>query len=248
MAARRPIRPKAGAKPAVTGTALIRRLQRQASETISDVLDVMGLPNQVLTAAIRPLPPAKPVAGPAFCVRGRPVTPDSPVPAGTQFEVDRQLKPGMVVIMATGGHTSSAVVGGNVAASYKKRGCAGIVAHGAVRDAGEIRSFLPAFCTHVTPKRPGGRWSVVAYGEPIELPGQGPEPVIVHPGDLILADAGGIVVIPQSIAIDVVAAAEKLVKLEAKVLADIKRGKGREAALKAHDRYGHIRKLVPASA
>lgn len=233
--------------PAITGAALIRRLQRQASETISDVLDVMGLPNQVLTAAIRPIPPVKTIAGPAFCVRGRAVTPDNPAPAGTQFEVDRQLKPGMVVVMATGGHTSSAVAGGNVAASYRKRGCAGLVLQGAIRDAAEIRSFLPVFCTHVTPKRPGGRFSVVAYGEPIELPGQGPEPVIVHPGDLIVADADGAVVIPQTVALEVVEAAEKLVKMEARVLADIKRGKDREAALKAHDRYGHIRRLVPPS-
>ena len=43
MAARRPIRPKPKDKPAVTGIALIRRLQRQASATVSDVLDVMGL-------------------------------------------------------------------------------------------------------------------------------------------------------------------------------------------------------------
>jgi regulator of RNase E activity RraA len=242
MAARRKVKPGA-----VTGTALIRRLQRQASETISDVLDVMGLPHQVLAAEIRPIPPVRTVAGPAFCVRGRPVTPDTPTPAGTQFEVDRQLKPGMVVVMATGGHTASAVAGGNVAASYKKRGCAGMVLHGAVRDAAEIRSFLPVFATHVTPKRPGGRFSVVAHGEPIELPGQGPEPVIVHPGDLILADADGVVVVPQAIALDVVEAAEKLVKLEAEVLADIRRGTDREAALKAHDRYGHIRKIVPSS-
>lgn len=241
MAASRP-------KSAVTGTALIRRLQRQASETISDVLDVMGLPNQVLTAAIRPIPPVRTVAGPAFCVRGRAVTPDQPAPAGTQFEADRRLKPGCIVVMATGGHTASAVAGGNVAASYRQRGCAGIVAHGPVRDAAEIRSFLPTFCTAVTPRRPGGRWSVVAHGDPIEMPGQGAEPVIVHPGDLILADADGVVVIPQAIAIEVVEAAEKLVRLEARVLADIKRGKDREAALKAHDRYAHIRKVVPPSA
>lgn len=235
-------------KPAVTGTALVRRLQRQATETISDVLDVMGLTNQVLSASIRPLPPVRRIAGPALCVRGRPIGPDNPAPAGAPFEVDRQIRPGVVVVMATGGYAGSAVIGGNVAASYKKRGCAGLVAHGLIRDAAEFRSFLPVFCTGVTPRRPGGRWSTVAHGEPIELPGQGPEPVIVHPGDLVLADADGVVVVPQAIAVEVVEAAETLVKVETKVLADIRRGRDREAALKAHDRYAHIRRIVPPSA
>lgn len=223
---------------------LVRRLKKHASETISDVLDVMGLPEQVLAASIRPIAPGLKLAGPAFCVHGQAI--DVAHPAVTiQHEVDRHITPGCIVIMASGGYTRSALIGGNIAASYRKRGCAGLVLHGAVRDPQEVRAFLPAFATHVSPRRPGGRWNVIAYGAPVAMPGQGDSEVIVHPGDFILGDASGVVVIPQAIAAAVLDAADRLVPLEKKVLADIKRGRDREQALKAHNRYGHIKRIVP---
>jgi regulator of RNase E activity RraA len=210
------------------------------------VLDVMGLLNQVLAATIRPLAPGMRLAGPAFCVRGRAIDAAHPAPADMPYTVDRQLTPGCVVVMATGGWTKSAVIGGNVALSYRKKGCIGLVIDGAVRDAGEIRALgLVTFATHVTPRRPTARWSVVESGQPIVLPGQGGAEVIVHPGDMLLGDADGVVVIPGSIAAEVVAAAAKLERLEKRIVADIKRGIDREVALKRADRYGHIRKLVP---
>ncbi len=239
MATRKPTRKR----PDPTA-ALVRRLQKHASETISDVLDVMGLPEQVLSAEIRPIAPGLRLAGPAFCVRGQAIDAGHPA-VMVQHEVDRQLRPGCIMVMASGGYTGSALIGGNIAASYRRHGCAGLVLHGAVRDPQEIRSFLPAFATHTTPRRPGGRWNVVAYGAPVAMPGQGDVEVIVHPGDLILGDASGVVVIPQAIAGTVLDAADKLVPLEKKVLADIKRGRDREQALKAHNRYGHIRRIVP---
>jgi regulator of RNase E activity RraA len=73
---------------------LIKRLRRQTTETISDVLDVMGLPNQVLAATIRPLAPGMRLAGPAFCVRGRAIDAAHPAPADMPYTVDRQLTPG----------------------------------------------------------------------------------------------------------------------------------------------------------
>lgn len=224
--------------------ALVRQLGRQATETISDILDVMGLPEQVLATTVRPIVPGMRLCGPAFCVRGRAIDAVNPG-RPTQYEVDRQLPPGCVVVMATGGYTGSAVIGGNVAASYGKRGAAGLVVDGLVRDPHEIRGFLPTFAAGVSPKRPANRWNVVAFGESVALPGQGGGEVVVHPGDLVLGDAGGVVVIPQAIAAQVVAAAEKLVEAEGKVLADIRRGRDREQALKAHDRFGHIRKIIP---
>jgi regulator of RNase E activity RraA len=223
---------------------LIRRLRRHASETISDVLDVMGLPNQVLAAGIRPVVPGTRLAGPAFCVCGRILAPGEPA-ASVQYAVDRALTKGCIVVVATGGYRGSAIIGGNIAASYRQRGAAGVVVDGAIRDPQEIRRLLPAFATHVTPRRPGGRWNVVAFGESISMPGQDGNEVIVHPGDFILGDGSGVVVIPRSIVGEVVEAADRLVPKEKKVLAAIRRGVDREQALKSADRYGHIRKIVP---
>lgn len=238
---------KGRASKADAGTrALSRRLSRQSSDTIADILDVMGLGNQTLRAAIRPLAPGMRLAGPAFCVRGQPIDKSNPAQAGAPYEVDRSLTPGSIVVTATGGHTVSAVIGGNVVASYKKHGCAGLVVDGAVRDSAEIRALrIPTFTTHVTPRRPAGRWSVVEHGQPISMPGQSGAEVVVHPGDFILGDEDGVVVVPQAIAAEVLDAAEKLTRIEAKVVADIRRGRDREETLRAYDRFGHIRKIVP---
>ena len=237
---------RAGGRARAGAAALTRRLVRQSTNTIADVLDVMGLGNQTLRAAIRPLAPGARLAGPAFCVRGRPIDKGDPPPAGIPFEVDRHLTPGCIVVTATGGHTVSAVIGGNVVAAYKRRGCAGLVVDGAVRDSAEIRALrLPTFSTHVTPRRPAARWSVVEYGQPISLPGQSGIEVVIHPGDLILGDEDGVVVVPQAIAAEVIAGAERLTQIEAKVVRDIRRGRDREETLRAYDRFGHIRKIVP---
>jgi 4-hydroxy-4-methyl-2-oxoglutarate aldolase len=237
---------KTKAKGGREDRSLIRRLRQQSTDTLSDVLDVMGLANQVLKAAIRPLVPGMALAGPAFCVRGRAVDAAHPAPAGAAYEVDRHLTPGCIVVVATGGHTNSACIGGNVVVSYKARGCAGLVVDGAVRDGAEMRALrLPIFTTHVSPRRPAGRWSVVEHGVPISLPGQSDAEVVIHPGDLILGDDDGVIVIPQAIAAEVVHAAETLARLDAKVAADIRRGRDREEALRKVDRFGHIRKRVP---
>ena len=225
---------------------LVRRLRRLTTEAVSDVLDVMGLPNQVLAATIRAAAPGMRLGGPAFCVRGRAVDPDHPAPAGIGFEVDRRLTPGCVVVTASGGFSGSAVIGGNTALAYKKRGCSGLLVDGAVRDFGEMRALgLAVFATHVTPRRQVGRWSVVEFGQTVALPAQGGGEVVIHPGDIVFGDADGVVAIPRAIAGEVIAAAEKLARIDAKLAADLKRGRDREAALKRHDRYGHIRKLVP---
>jgi len=225
---------------------LIRRMRRQSTDTFSDVLDVMGLQNQVLKAAIQPLTPGMVLAGPAFCVRGRAIDAAHPAPASAPYEVDRHLAPGCIVVVATGGHTASACIGGNVVVSYEARGCAGLVVDGAVRDGAEMRALgLPIFTTHVTPRRPAGRWSVVEHGVPISLPGQSGAEVVIHPGDFIVGDDDGVIVIPGAIVTEVLEAAETLARLDAKVAADIRRGRDREEALRKVDRFGHIPKRVP---
>src|SRR5258708_5417985 len=229
--------------------ALTRRLARQSTDTIADVLDVMGLGIQTLSAALRPLAPGIRLAGPAFCVRGRAVDKSSPAPAGAPYEVDRSLTPGAVVVTATGGHTVSAVVGGHDVLPDKKRGRARGVGGGGGRDRAAIRApRIPGLATPVTPRRRAGRWSVVEHGQPISMPGQSGSEVVVHPGDLILGDDDGVVVIPQAIAAEVLEAAEKLTRIEAKVVADIRRGRDREETLRAYDRFSHIRKIVPPAA
>src|SRR4051812_1652064 len=130
---------------------LIARLAKLETAGFSDVLDEMGYPNQVLASDLRPLDPERRLAGIAFCVRGenRVVT-QTPMPPDQQlspYELERQMKPGLVAVIDAGGHSIGATIGGFVATSLKSSGCQGLVTNGGVRDSREIVAVgLPTFC------------------------------------------------------------------------------------------------------
>jgi 4-hydroxy-4-methyl-2-oxoglutarate aldolase len=102
-------------------------------------------------------------------------------------------KPGDVIIAACEGFTGSAVVGDNLALCAKVKGIAAIVIDGLARDvAGIIPTGLPVFARGLTPnscvKSGPGR-----VGFPVAVAG-----VTVTPGDIVLGDADGVVVVPQA--------------------------------------------------
>lgn len=102
-------------------------------------------------------------------------------------------KPGDVVVSATEGFSHSAVVGDNVAIMAKRKGIAGLVVDGMMRDlAGLLPVGLPLFCRGITPN------SCVRSG-----PGRVGFPVVVggltvHSGDVVIGDRDGIVIVPQA--------------------------------------------------
>jgi 4-hydroxy-4-methyl-2-oxoglutarate aldolase len=102
-------------------------------------------------------------------------------------------KPGDVIIAASEGFTGSAVVGDNIALCAKVKGVAAIVIDGLARDvAGIIPTGLPVFSRGLTPnscvKSGPGR-----VGFPVAISG-----ITVSCGDIVLGDADGVVVVPQS--------------------------------------------------
>jgi RraA family protein len=104
-------------------------------------------------------------------------------------------EPGDVVVIAAGGTLSNAVLGGMVCAKAKHRGIAGFVVDGLVRDQPEILELdFPVLARGVTPVGPLHR----GPGEinfPVACGG-----VVVNPGDIILADVSGTVVVPRAVA------------------------------------------------
>jgi 4-hydroxy-4-methyl-2-oxoglutarate aldolase len=102
-------------------------------------------------------------------------------------------QPGDVVISATEGFSHSAVVGDNVAIMAKRKGIAGLVVDGMMRDlAGLLPVGIPLFCRGITPN------SCVRSG-----PGRVGFPVVVggltvSSGDVVIGDRDGIVIIPQT--------------------------------------------------
>ena len=103
-----------------------------------------------------------------------------------------RAEPGTVIVVESG-TLDYAMSGGNVCAIAQKRGIAGFVVDGVIRDVAEVREAkFPVFARGIMPK-PGVKQTLGTLNEPINCGG-----VEVHPGDIIVADEEGIAVIPAA--------------------------------------------------
>jgi 4-hydroxy-4-methyl-2-oxoglutarate aldolase len=225
---------------------LCARLRALPVAVMSDVLAAMGLGNRVLASRIRAIGASAPIAGPALCLGGYASSRARPpnARANAVFEMDRHITRGCIAVVATGGLCQGAIVGGNVGLSWQRRGCAGIVTDGGIRDAAEFNEMrLPVYCSFVTPMSNKGLWSFATIDEAIVLPGQLGEQVPLAPGDIVHADADGVIAIPAAHAAQAIADAEIYEAAEARVRRDIERGEDREVVYARHDRAGHIKRV-----
>ena len=188
---------------------LIAPFQRVPTGNICDAMDRFG----AMDYHIKPLDPAHFMCGPALTVRTRP---------GDNLAIYKALEiaqPGDVLVIATYEHTVGSTIGDLVVNVARRKGLAGIVCDGLVRDASGIRATgLPVFARGLSPSSPfkDGPGEI---GAPVSCGGAS-----VHPGDLVVGDEDGVVVIPQR---DLAVVAERLkgvLQKEAKMLADIEAG------------------------
>lgn len=166
---------------------------RLSPTTIADALTRA----QVMDMGIRPLWPGMPrVAGPAYPVRCAP---------GDNLMLHAAIyraAPGQVVVVEAG-DTDYAVCGGNVCAVAQKRGVAAFVVDGVIRDVAETRERgFPVFARGVSPI-PGGKDAIGVLDGPVRCGG-----VEVHPGDVVVGDEEGVVVVPATGLVSVLRKAE----------------------------------------
>lgn len=223
---------------------LVARLSVLETGQVSDVLDEAGLPNQVLSSHLVPLRPGTRIAGRAACLAGEPiVAAANTVPALPLDTLETAVRPGTVLVIGTGGFAAGSVLGGFVAYSLQREGCRGVLTDGLIRDADEIRSLdFPVVCAGLTPINGARRWRLTRRDEPIPLPGQTLVPVLVRPGDLILADGDGVVVVPAAAAERVIADSEALLGIERRIGEALRAGAKRVDAFKDNPRFGHVRR------
>lgn len=113
-----------------------------------------------------------------------------------------------------------------VAARGQARGAAGAIIDGRIRDLGEHREFLPGFPifgrdTGTAP--PHELVKVVAVDVPVKLASEDQD-MTISPGDYLIGDLNGVVVLPKEAAGEVVALAKKQVEADAKMMEEIKKG------------------------
>ena len=204
----------------MTDRAAISVLQRATSAIVSDALDRMGLREQALDPAIRPAWPGARVVGLAMPVE---VVCDTAVPerpyAGEMAALDA-LMPGEVPVLGIGAGSRAAAWGELFSCGAMGRGAVGVICDGYIRDARQIEELgYPTFARGCSPLDTLGRAVVASYGESAICGG-----VRISRGDLMVADADGIVAVPSD-AIEAVAdAVASKRKLEEGARADLLAG------------------------
>ncbi|MCL2894747.1 RraA family protein [Brenneria tiliae] len=143
-------------------------------------------------------------AGPAFTVKVRP---------GDNLFLHKALdvaQPGDIVICDAGGALQNAILGEMMGRYAASRGIAGIIIDGAIRDrAGLAKLPIPVYARGVTPNGPW-KSGPGEIGHPIAAGG-----VSVAPGDLIVGDEDGVIVLPRAAAPDIIARAQAHAAVEA---------------------------------
>lgn len=160
---------------------------------VSDVMDELGLPSGVLSSRIRPIleAPSRVILGRAFPCRVEPT--DEYVEIDTLLEMVDAIPPGAFVLVAATADIDAALWGGLMSTRAQARGAVGAAVNGGVRDIAQIAELdFPVFGVDRRIRDIRRRGFMSGYNLPVEFDG-----IPVRPGDGVVADANGVVVIPQ---------------------------------------------------
>jgi 4-hydroxy-4-methyl-2-oxoglutarate aldolase len=208
------------------------------TSNVADVLDTLGLLNQGLAPDFTPYPAhgnAR-LAGWAYTIRGQ-MTPYEMGGDAEKMRACQALSPGEVSVWSGDGQ-GICYFGELIAIGMKERGCAGALIDGGIRDVRWIHALnFPVFARYRTPVQSIGRWRVTGCQVPVYLRGAAGEAVVVRPGDFILADEDGAIVIPQAIVEKVLVEAERLTGVEVQIRQELKQGLTLAQAL---EKFGHV--------
>lgn len=213
------------------------RYLKVETPTVCDVLEEFDLYDQGLSPAFTPFPAGDiRLAGWAYTIRGQMTPYEGPGDPDKMRAVDG-LRPGDLSVWSGDGE-GVCYFGELIALGMKIRGCTGALVDGGVRDVRWIGHHgFPVFARYRTPVQSIGRWKVNACQVPVYLPGATTERVVVNPGDFILADIDGAVVIPAKVALPVLERAEALTAKEILIRAELDKGASLKEVL---DKYGHV--------
>jgi regulator of RNase E activity RraA len=209
----------------VIGFQICKRTRKVSAETVAKFrnLPVANISDSMwrMTAGgarLRPMHASGVLAGPAFTVKTRP---------GDNLMVHKAIdiaEPGDVIVVDAGGDLTNSLIGEMMTAHAQRRGIAGFVIYGAIRDYDTIHAgTFPIFAAGVTHRGPykdgPGEINV-----PIAIDG-----MVIVPGDLVVGDGDGIVCVPFEQTAEVLKATEAKHQAELKQMEAIKAGKSDRA-------------------
>ena len=194
------------------------QFNRIPSATIFDTLDHLGLPNCVLSLKIRPLKPEMRIAGPAFTVKGtREPRHHDEEPGARPAKFDnwgmyRAMYPGCVVVIDGGPDQHCGLTGEMMSYQSKQHGARGVVVDGGIRDGPGLLLIpdWPVFVRHTSPIESARRYCYVDFETAIYLGGTLSTYVRVNPGDWVVGDMDGVIVVSKEIVADVLLKASEV--------------------------------------
>ncbi len=214
-----------GTDPLPLDAAVVHALSRVTTATLTTVLLKKGLRNVWMRGARALRAGQQRVVGRAFTLRFVPVredlaTPESwSAPISTRAAIEAMPAACLVVVDAMG-VTDAGIFGDILCARMKKRGVAGLITDGTVRDlAGVLGTDLPVWCSGVAAPPSVAGLTFVAWQQPIGCGG-----VAVFPNDVVVADDDGAVLIPAALLNDVVTAAVEQERLEGWIMEQVDAG------------------------
>jgi regulator of RNase E activity RraA len=209
--------------------AALEQLRHVSTATLTTQLFKRGLRNvflQGVAPLVKPAAGTPNLVGPAFTLRNIPAREDLDHlgvfqnPDHPQRKAVETAPAGSVLVQDCRGERSVASVGSILAARLKQRGVAGMVSDGPVRDSSTIAELgLPIFCAGASAPLNLAKHHAVDMNVPIACGG-----VAVYPGDIVVGDGDGVVIVPRHLAEEVARDATEQERLEAFIAERIEAG------------------------
>ncbi len=189
---------------------LIEGFRATATASVADAVDKIAGKRGYLDSEIKPRINDKKIVGPAVTVLEAPS--DEFVPPKHALDAIDECEAGSIIVISIAGETNVAVWGGLMTAGAVANKHEGAVLDGGVRDIVEIRRDydFPIYARSTSPGTTLGRHQTLAANVPVPI-----GPVMVHPGDIIVGDVDGVVVVPHAHAEAVLEMAQEIDDREA---------------------------------
>src|SRR5262245_15056531 len=220
--------------PAVPDDPLIAGYKATYPASVSDAVELVTGKSGTMRHDMK-LVTGKAMVGRAATSLAKPAPPESATPAlSTKHSVEMidEAKPGEVGVIVMEGTLDIAAMGNLMGTAATVRGMAGMVLDGGIRDVWDIRRMgLTVYARSSTPSTAVGHYATVAKNVPVDCAG-----VTVRPGDIIVADEDGVVVVPQERAEEVLKKSKEIDDREQGMFPFIKQHKSLQKAIEAFNR------------
>lgn len=217
----------------MTEEEIIEILEKESTGNIADAVEEVTGARGFMYHDMKPVYESK-IVGPAATAYLRPVlhTDDREYP-NYALQILDEAEEGSILVYVLENGLEIAGIGDLMATTAKVRNLGGAVIDGGARDVRDLREIgFPVFSRSITPATSVGRYVSVAKQIPVQCAG-----VTVRPGDLIVGDLDGVVVVPREYAAQVVEKVQEYREKEEKMKPIIRETKSMLEALEIYGRY-----------